>query len=113
MYFSVGGDAMREGKITNSRRKVTSLRLVDSLVDHHFAGLGTTVRACLAVCGSMTLRGRTRPLSLILEGNSGSGKTVVIHLLMPKANPALADYVYRSDRFTPKAFVTHAANVSA
>jgi hypothetical protein len=61
----------------------------------------------------MALKGRTRPLSLILEGISGSGKTVVIQMLMPKANATLADYVYRSDKFTPKAFVTHAANVSA
>jgi hypothetical protein len=90
-----------------------SLSLMDSLVEQHFNGLLSTVRACLAVCGCMALKGRTRPLSLILEGISGSGKTVVIQMFMPKANPTLADYVYRSDKFTPKAFVTHAANVSA
>jgi len=32
---------------------------------------------------------------------------------MPKAEPHLNDYIYRSDKFTPRAFVSHAANVKA
>jgi hypothetical protein len=83
------------------------------IIDKYYTGLVPTIQACLAVCGAMALKGRTRPLSLILEGTSGSGKTAVLQMLMPKANPSLTDFLYRSDKFTPRAFVSHAANVSA
>lgn len=82
-------------------------------IEKYYTGLVPTVRGCLAVCGSMALQGRRRPLSLILEGISGTGKTAVMQMFMPKANLALNDYIYRSDKFTPKAFVTHAANVAS
>jgi hypothetical protein len=88
------------------------LRFNHDAIDQYYAGLVPTVRACLAVFGSMALSGRRRPLSLILEGPSGAGKTAGIQMCMPKAEPLLNDYAYRSDKFTPKAFVTHAANVS-
>lgn len=92
---------------------VSSPRLNEQLINKYYTGLFPTVQACMAVCGAMSLKGRKRPLSLILEGTSGSGKTAVIQMLMPKANQTLNDYVYRSDKFTPRAFVSHAANVSA
>lgn len=87
--------------------------LDEEIINQYYSGLVPTVHACLAVCGAMALKGRTRPLSLILEGTSGSGKTAVLQMLMPKANADLTDFIYRSDKFTPKAFVSHAANVSA
>jgi len=82
------------------------------IIEKYYRGLSFTVRACLAVCAAMSLKGRTKPLSLILEGASGLGKTAVIQMFVPKAEPSLKDYIYRSDDFTAKAFVTHAANVS-
>ena len=85
--------------------------LNDPIIEVYYPGLGPTARACFAVCGAMSLKGRTRPLSVILEGPSGSGKTAVIQMFMPKAQPDLNEYIYRSDKFTPKAFVSHAANV--
>jgi hypothetical protein len=92
--------------------KVGPLRFRDAIIEKYYTGLVPTVRACLAVFGAMALSGRTRPLSLILEAPSGSGKTAAIHMFMPKAETGLETYVYRSDKFTPKAFVSHAANVS-
>jgi hypothetical protein len=92
--------------------KVGPLRFRDAIIEKYYTGLVPTVRACLAVFGAMALSGRTRPLSLILEAPSGSGKTAAIHMFMPKAETGLETYVYRSDKFTPKAFVIHAANVS-
>lgn len=90
----------------------SSRHLDEEIIDKYYTELVPTVRACLAVCGAMVLQGRRRPLSLILEGISGSGKTAVVQMFMPKADLRLNDYVYRSDKFTPKAFVTHAANVA-
>src|ERR1700741_2430885 len=96
-----------EAQLQSARDKMERTKLFsgpsrffdDEIINRYFNGLVPTIRAWLAVCGSMALRGRTRPLSLILEGISGSGKTVVIQMLMPKANQSLADYVYRSDKF--------------
>ena len=90
-----------------------TLGLIDALLDQHYPGLRSPVRACLAVCATMSLKGRTKPLTLILEGGSGSGKTAALQMLMPKAEPHLNNYIYRSDKFTPRAFVSHAANVKA
>jgi len=88
-----------------------AFRLDYGIIETCYPGLGPTVRACLAVCAAMSLRGRARPLSLILEGVSGLGKTAVVQMFMPRANPELKKWIYRSDDFTAKSFVSHAANV--
>jgi len=58
----------------------------------------------------MALAGREKPLSLILEQHSGYGKTTTLVWLFPTADTE--KYFYRSDNFTPKAFVSHAANTA-
>jgi hypothetical protein len=78
------------------------------IVGLYFPALVSPVHALVAVFGTMALAGRTRPITLILEGGSGSGKTTVISMALPKG--MVGEYVYRSDKFTPKSFVTHAAN---
>lgn len=92
--------------------KVGPLRFRNEIIERYYTGLAPTVRACLAVFGAMALSERRRPLSLILEAPSGAGKTAAIQMFAPKAEPRLNAYVYRSDKFTPKAFVSHAANVT-
>lgn len=82
-----------------------------SVVARHYPALADSVDACLSVFGAMALKGRTKPLSLIFEATSGYGKTAVLQMVFPAKGTALERYVYRSDKFTPKAFVTHAANV--
>jgi hypothetical protein len=81
----------------------------------HYPALLPGVRAMLAVFCSMALAERTRPLSVIFESGSGNGKTAVVQMAFPEpgCDPCggLNTYVYRSDKFTPKAFVSHAANV--
>lgn len=81
------------------------------MVDRHFPVLERAVGAYIAVFGTMALSGRTRPLSLIFEAGSGFGKTAIVQIAFPIASCGLDQFVYRSDKFTPKAFVTHAANV--
>lgn len=89
------------------------IEYVDSYVEHYYPNLLGSVHACLAVFGAMALKGRTKPLSLIFETASGYGKTATLQMVFPTSGSALKNYVYRSDKFTPKAFVSHAANVSA
>jgi hypothetical protein len=85
--------------------------LVDTFVNMYYPGLLGSVHACLAVVGSMALNGRTKPLSLILETPSGYGKTAVVQMFFPSQNSGVEEFIYRSDKFTPKSFVSHAANV--
>jgi hypothetical protein len=85
----------------------------DSIINHYYQGLAPAVRVYLAVFGAMSLRGRTKPLSLIFETPSGYGKTAVLQMAFSDQASPMAKYVYRSDSFTPKSFVSHAANVSA
>ena len=89
-----------------------NLERVKQLVDTYYSGLLPTVKACLSVCCSMAFANRTRPLSLILETTSGYGKSAVVQMFFPlEQEGGLSDYIYRCDKFTPKAFVSHATNV--
>jgi DeoR-like helix-turn-helix domain len=90
--------------------------IVDPVVSQYYPALLESVHACLAVCGTMALAGRTKPLSLILETASGYGKSAVLQMLFPvtgadKEKKGVEQYIYRSDKFSPKAFVSHVANV--
>jgi hypothetical protein len=97
---------------------VTVEDLVDPVVSQYYPALLESVHACLAVCGTMALAGRTKPLSLILETASGYGKSAVLQMLFPvtgadKEKKGVEQYIYRSDKFSPKAFVSHVANVKS
>jgi hypothetical protein len=89
------------------------IAVVDAFVGRYYAGLVNPTHAMLAVFGSMALDGRTNPLSLILETPSGYGKTATLQMAFPAEGSGLERYVYRSDKFTPRSFVSHAANVKA
>lgn len=84
---------------------------VEETLGRFYPELIPTIKAGLAVFGAMALSDRTKPLSLILEGTSGFGKTAVIQMVFPLPGLGLDEYAYRSDKFTPRAFVSHAANV--
>jgi hypothetical protein len=84
---------------------------LDAIINRYYPNLLSSVHAVLAVFGAMALKDRTKPLSLILEGSSGFGKTAVLQMAFPLKDTATETPVYRSDKFTPRAFVTHAANV--
>jgi hypothetical protein len=91
-----------------------SLAKLDTTVGQYYSNLKPALHAALSVFGAMTLKNRTRPLSLIFEGCSGAGKTAVLQMAFPlSTEPNTSQFVYRSDKFTPKAFVTHSSNVKA
>jgi len=60
---------------------------------------------------------RTKPLSVIFETASGYGKTASLQMTFPlppeDGKQGVEQFIYRSDKFTPKAFVSHAASVKA
>jgi hypothetical protein len=85
---------------------------VQELVNAYYPGLMRTVECALAVCAAMSLEGRTKPLSMMFVATSGYGKSAVVQMLYPLDGLGLHHYVYRSDKFTPKAFVSHVATAS-
>jgi len=91
--------------------RLSARDLVDPVVQLYYPALLDSVHACLAVVGSMALAKRTKPLSLILETPSGFGKSAVLQMCFPSKGSPLEKHIYRSDKFTPKAFVSQAANI--
>jgi hypothetical protein len=85
---------------------------VEQVVLKHYPVLLPSVKCALAVFGTMPLAGRTKPLCMIFETTSGYGKSAVIQMCFAIGGLGLEAYVYRCDNFTPKTFVTHAANIS-
>jgi hypothetical protein len=90
---------------------------VDAVVNKYFPALLEVLHAALAVVGAMSLKGRSRPLSVMFESGSGAGKTTVLQMFFPirgtDTGEFVADYIYRSDKFSPRSFVSHAANIEA
>jgi len=86
-------------------------KLEATVLSHYGPELWMALKAGLAVFGSLSLKDRAHPLALIFEGGSGRGKSLVINMCAPDREEA-KQFAYRLDSFTPKAFVSHAANVS-
>src|SRR2546428_4338176 len=78
-----------------------------AVVDEHFPEYWGAVEACCATAATLTLKDNANPTALILTGPSGCGKTTVA-----ESFGNYADRCYRSDKFTPAAFVSHTANKS-
>jgi hypothetical protein len=72
--------------------------------------LWTAIKTGIAVIGSLSFKGIVNPITLLYEGSSGRGKSTIINVLNP-SRPEMRKFVYRLDNFTPKSFVSHAANV--
>lgn len=105
------------GKPTTSSNRNLLEEFVSPTISKYYPALLKTVHTCLSVCVTLSLKDKAKPLSLILETPSGYGKTAVLQMFFeppnsdPKAVWLLKEDIYRSDKFTPKSFVTHAANV--
>ena len=86
-------------------------KLEATVLNHYGPELWMALKAGLAVFASLSLKDRAHPLALIFEGGSGRGKSLVVNVCAPDRDEAKR-FAYRLDAFTPKAFVSHAANVS-
>ena len=74
------------------------------VVGEHFPGLVPPVAACIATACSLILSDLSNCPALVLIGQPSSSKTTILEFINPS-------FVYLSDNFTPRAFVTHAANI--
>jgi hypothetical protein len=81
--------------------------VVRGTVEEHFPGLWPAVEVGLSVCATLLLADNSNPVAVIYVGPPSSSKTTVADMFV--GHPLC----YRSDNFTPAAFVSHAANRSA
>lgn len=82
------------------------LKKVQAVVLDAFPELWPATQTAMATPASMIPDDVLNPSALIFEGPSAGGKTTVIDFV--DGTPYLG---YRTDKFTPRAFVSHAANV--
>lgn len=79
---------------------------VRQTVEKHFPNLWPITESCLSVCASNLPADTDDPVALILVGPSSDAKTTVLDFF-----DGAEGVTYKSDKFTPKAFVSHASNV--
>lgn len=84
-----------------------SLDRVVDVVDECFPEIVSETVICLAVAATLLLSDQQNPVAINLEGVPSSPKTTLVDFF-GKAE----DKCYRSDKFTPKSFVSHSASAS-
>lgn len=91
--------------------EVPSITAVRDTVIQHFPHLWPAVEAGLSTCATLLLTDNANPVALIYMGPPSTGKTTVakmFELAQLNGKPLC----YRSDKFTPAAFLSHSANVA-
>lgn len=84
--------------------------LKSTIIDVYGEELWTAIKTGMGVVASLSFEGVSTPISLLYEGGAGRGKSTIINVLDPDRTET-REKMYRLDKFTPKSFVTHAANV--
>jgi len=88
------------------------LRNLEIKVKACFPETLNSVKIGLTAAGVLSFKNNLQPTTLIYSGPSGSGKTLPLGFMLPnEKHEDLLKHIYRCDNFTPKAFVSHAANV--
>ena len=103
--------ALRPSTTETTDEPVITITSVKETVSRYYPTLLPSVKCALAVVATMAFRNRTKPLSVIFETPSGYGKSAVLQMLYPIPGNPMGQYIYRSDKFTPRSFVSHSANV--
>jgi hypothetical protein len=89
------------------------MRRVEEVVGHHFPDVLDPLKAVLAVHAVGCLADNRQPITFILVGRSGAGKTMAIDFLMPAdESDELGEWIYRSDKLTTASFVSHRADLT-
>ncbi len=89
-----------------------SINAVKAVVEQHFPDLWPATEAALSTCATLLLADNSNPVTLILCGAASSGKTTIINMfegVNVMGNPLM----YRSDKFTAAAFVSHSAQATS
>jgi hypothetical protein len=88
-----------------------NLSMVRQTVQKHFPALWPAVEACLSACATLLLKDNVNPVTMIIVGPPGTGKTTVTDMFQGAtfAGKALC---YRTDKFTKASFVSHSAQAT-
>lgn len=78
---------------------------LEEVMERNFPNRFFVLKTCLSVKLQLRIADITQPFALFLLGNPASKKTTILEII--NATPGC----YKSDKFTPKSFVSHAANV--
>ncbi len=89
---------------------IASVHGLREMVEDAFPQLWPPTEAALATILAMVPDDVVNPPTLIFTGPASGGKTTVLDLVSPEKGEA-ETITYRCDQFTPKAFVSHSANV--
>jgi hypothetical protein len=85
---------------------IASFERVEQVVQESFPQIVDETRICLSVAATLLLEDQQNPVALNLEGPPSSAKTTLVDFFDRADGKA-----YKSDKFTPKSFVSHSANV--
>src|SRR5262245_13207199 len=89
------------------------MRRVEDVVGHHFPDVLDPLRAVLAVHAVGCLADNRQPITLLLVGPSGAGKTIAIDFLKTAdESDELEQWFYRAGKLTAASFVSHRADLA-
>ena len=91
--------------IKKSSQPIKSLDQLKEIIIKNFPSIWFETKACLSACAALSLKNLNGCPSLNLVGNPAGEKTTVLSFFYGQ------DKIYISDDFTPRAFVSHSANV--
>ena len=93
--------------IKKPQHPIKNLDQLEEVIIKNFPSIWFETKACLSACASLSLKNLNGCPSLNLVGNPAGEKTTVLSFFYGQ------DKIYISDDFTPRAFVSHSANVSS
>lgn len=102
------------GSSANSVQASASSESVENVkraITEHFPNLWPAVEAGLSTCATLLLADSVNPVALVLVGPSSAGKTTVA-AMFDGATAQGEPICYRSDKFTPAAFVSQSAQAT-
>lgn len=90
-----------------------SIAPVEAAIRRYYPTLLPACKCSLVVTAALAFKGRTKPLAVNFETPSGFGKSAITQLLFPRDRICeMNKYVYRSDKFSPRSFVSHVTGKS-
>lgn len=90
-----------------------SMTRVERVVGGHFPDAVGVAKATLAVAAVGCFGDNKQPTTLIFVAPASAGKSMVLGFMMPTSpKDPLAQYFYRSDRFTAKSWQSHRSDLS-
>ena len=90
---------------------MTDIAAVRAVIEQHFPSLWPAVNLGLATCATLLLKDNANPVALIYVGPPSAGKTTVATMFETAVYKGQL-ICYRSDKFTPAAFVSQSAKAN-